>query len=598
MKTSDFQLKPVRPEFIPNRERDPEGYARWEMLTKYLPRWQSNSRYDLGIVRFGFELFPHTLDRKLGIAGWVKPALGQVLQYKPGMDKTDRAHAIRTYRDGSKSTWFAKILQLYLMLVGQHGIYWDNQILPLADYIRMRGKSQEKAEEKLTNITMEVGNNERILELFGDLQPSVKEVKTKKLKNQAKLLILRNNHVLQAQGLNMPSRGANIFDKRPKVDINDDVENKENTKSQQQRDYNSQEIMGEQFGGLADNGLTIYIGNMVHNDCLISHLLRPNSGWKTQDHTITKIDDNGREYADWPERFPLEKVKKLREFYAKQTKGNGLYIFNMEYYNRILSDSDYKYSRFTGKLYQKNGRNWIKVLNEDPLTKLNEPYKHYNCHVVVSGDPAIAGQSGSSLGVVSVNAFCSDGKRRLLNLGVRMYDINDRFVEPALAAHPFAMTAEELGNVYRRGMVQEMARFIFMYNADAWALETAGQQLAWYNDLVALLKEVGKGHLPGMRVNPTEEGEKKRKLQFGLMNFFSAGLYEISNDLDFFEYLKNEVDTFPASSLDVLDSIYNTEQIGMCPTPMAYDPFSVEKPDQFVSPDADLPDDVDPYMIF
>jgi len=595
---TNFELKPVRPGLIPNRDIDPEGYARWEKLARYLPRWQSNSRHDLGVIRFGFELFPHTLNRDYGVAGWVKPALGQVLQFKPGMDKTDRAHAIRTYRDGSKSTWFAKILQLYLMLIGQHGIYWNDQLLPLADYIRMRGKTQEKAEEKLTNITMEIGNNERILELFGDLQPSVKEVKTKKLKNQAKLLILRNGHILQAQGLNMPSRGANIFDKRPKVDINDDVENKENTKSQQQRDYNSQEIMGEQFGGLADDGLTIYIGNMVHNDCLISHLLRPNSGWKTQDHTLTKIDDNGKEYADWPERFPLEKVRKLKNFYAKQTKGNGLYIFNMEYYNRILSDSDYKLSRFTGKLFQKNGRNWVKVVNTDPFTKSNTPFLFYNCHVVISGDPAIAGEAGSSLGVVSANAFCSDGKRRLVGLGVRMYDINDRFVDERLAATPFSITPDEMGNVYRRGMVQEMARFIFRYNADAWSLETAGQQLAWYNDLVALLGRVGKSHLPGMRVDPTGEGEKKKKLQFGLMNFFSAGMYEIADDIEYYSYLKNEVDTFPASTLDVLDSIYNTEQIGMCPTPMNHDPFAVKEQNGFVAPDSYMPDDVEPYMLF
>ena len=98
-------------------------------LLPHLPRWMNNtSPQDLGIIRFGFELFPHTLKREFGIADWVPQTLYKILEYHTGMMKIDRAWAICTSREYSKTTWLGKILPLYLMLVGQYGIYYNTTI--------------------------------------------------------------------------------------------------------------------------------------------------------------------------------------------------------------------------------------------------------------------------------------------------------------------------------------------------------------------------------------------------------------------------------------------------------------------------------------
>jgi len=160
-KSGNFLLLPVRKD-IPN-----------QLLLQYLPRWMDNtSPNDLGIVRFGFEMFPSTVKAEYGVADWVRPTLYNILAFKPGMKKIDRAWAVCTSREYSKTTWIAKILPLYLMLVGQYGIYHNSRyLLPESDYIRLRAKTQDKAEEKLTNVTMEF-SNPRVVEFFTDLRPT------------------------------------------------------------------------------------------------------------------------------------------------------------------------------------------------------------------------------------------------------------------------------------------------------------------------------------------------------------------------------------------------------------------------------------------
>lgn len=545
----EFQLKPLR-------LQPPEA------LIPFLPRWQSNnSPEDLGIVRFAFECFPNTFKREYGVAGWVRPALYETLRYNPKMKKIDRSHAICTYRDGSKSTWFGKILPLYAILVGQYGIYCKDYLLPEMDYIRLRAKTQEKAEEKMGNISKEL-LNQNIIQLFGDLQPSFKEVKDKKLKNQTKLMILRNGYILQAQGLNMPSRGANIWDRRPKLDIDDDVENKENTKTPEQRLYNAKEVLGEQFGGLADDGMTIYIGNFVHQECLMAKLLK-NEGWKRQFYQITRFDPvTGEEIADWPQRFPVNEVRRLGKWYENQPELGGWQIFRMEYYNEIVTDKQYKINLVPIKYEYKNGHNWI-ILHDS----FGRP-KYYACYIVVSIDPAISAKSKTSDGCVTVTAFCSDKKRRVVDCVSGKLDILDRYYEEQKRPRVLATTPEEMANVSRRGGASEACRKVLQYHADAFVVENAGQQLAWFNDITEILGRLGIA-IPGLPYHPKDE--KVYKLETGLLNLFAADLYEINSEMAMATAIKTQITTFPENKMDILDALFNAEQMGRFPQDISLD---------------------------
>lgn len=579
----ELQLKPTRRK-VPKE------------LLRFLSRWQNNtSPDDLGIVRFAFELFPHKLNTKYGTALWVRPALATVLEYHPSMRKIDRAHAVCTYRDGSKTTWFAEMLPLYMSLVGYYGVYWNDQLIPETDYIRLRAKTQEEAEKKITNSTSEFSQNEALTQIFGDLEPSLKDVKDKKLKNQAKLLILKNGYIWQAQGLNQPSRGALVRGKRPKMDINDDVENKENTKSPTQRKYNATEILGEQFGGLSHYGMSIYIGNFVHDDCLMKHLLK-NPGWKPQYYQITYFNNKGEEQSSWPQRFTLEYIRRLETWYEGHPELGGRKICRMEYWNEVISEKNFIMSKIKGKYVREREANWVELINAEGKKKLIRAY------IVVSGDPAISKEKSSSDPGITVTAFCSDGNRYILSASKQKLDNRDRYYTPADKSKVkiLAITPEEIGLLKAKGMVEEMARQILRFHADGMVIENAGQQLAWYNDLTEILEHLGLMRMDKIWYHPKDE--KIYKLESGLMNFISADKYFVLESAPFGQLIIDQVTSFPDSKLDLLDALYNAEQLGQYHLPgtsritsMGYvEEDKDDEYDAYYSP----PEIDEPYILF
>ena len=129
-------------------------------ILPYLSRWKSNnSKNNLGVARFIFDLMylnqqrgylPLLKDFKMeyGIAPWAADSLSQLYFYRPDMGKEDRCFGIETYREGSKTFWYAFESPVYDILVGQYGIYCDNYILPEMDYQVFRAKNGKEAKKK------------------------------------------------------------------------------------------------------------------------------------------------------------------------------------------------------------------------------------------------------------------------------------------------------------------------------------------------------------------------------------------------------------------------------------------------------------------
>jgi hypothetical protein len=562
-----------------------------QRLAQLLPRWQNNtSPEDLGIIRFAFDLFPHKVNPAYGLADWVRPTLYKILRYRPGMTKIDRAWAVCTSREFSKTTW-AEILVLYGVLVGQYGIYSDSKfLLPEMDFIRMRAKTSDEAEKRLNNVSVEFSSN-AVIGLFGDLRPTLKDVKDRKFKNTGKLLILLNNYILLGQGLNQPARGANIFSKRPKFDIDDDVENKENTKTPGMRTYNAQEILGEQFGGLDPNGLTLYIGNYVHQNCIMSSLQKENSGWHRLFYQATYYDKDGVERSGWAKRFSVDYFRRLGEWYRNQPDLGGWKTFMMEYYNQIVSDKDYQIKYWDGSYFRQDGRNFIAI--RDQLNP--KEYKRLRAFIVVSLDPAISEEKTACDSAVTVTAFGADNNRYVLDCSMGKFDDRDRYYNEAeIRNFILARTPEQLAKVKRIGGVEETARMILKYHADAFVIENAGQQLAWYNDLVALFAKMSIPIPDGLPYHPTDE--KKYKLRTGLLNWFSAGMYYLLKTMRFMKVVESQIATFPDSKLDTLDALHNAEKMGRIPTQSDFDSLGNALPD----PDLEeyvVPDDVEAWVV-
>lgn len=564
-------------------------------LRQLLPRWMDNtSPSDLGIVRFGFELFPNTLDRRFGTSDWVRPTLYKVLRYYPGITKIERAWAICIPREFSKSTWMGKILPLYFTLVGQYGIYFTDEMgrrymLPETDYIRTRGKNKDKAEEKFMNIAMEL-SSDTIIRLFGNLQPTIKEVKDKRLKSTGKQLILNNGYILQAQGMAQASRGANIRDKRPKLDINDDVEDTKNTLTDRLRTKNATELLGDQFGGLADDGLTIFIGNFVHQEGLMPNLMRKDSGWNTVYYQATYIDETGVEKSIWEKRWTADYIRRLGEWYKNMPKLGGWRTFRKEYYNEIVSDKEIKITDYEGSYYTKNNMNFIKMADG----------QNVRVHTIVSIDPAISTAERSSDGALTVNCFGEDEHVYVHDVSLAKFDIIDRYRDELKAPRVLARTFEEKANISRVGLCSETIRKVLQYNAQGIVIENAGQQLAWINDIKAIIKKLKEvegidlTHIPILPYHPVDK--KDYKLEFGLMNYIAADQYRFNKQTKHYSQVVSQVLTFPDGGKDLLDTLFNARQ--MKKTPGQYEQNTFGDVKEKNKEDFNFPKDVEPWVLF
>ena len=560
-------------------------------IVPYLHRWQSNnSPTNLGIKNFIFDLYEinrhygyPTLIRdfnpKYDIAPWAADALSKWFYYKPDFTREDRCHVIATHRAGSKTTWFSFILPIYLNLIGQYGIYYNEYLLPEIDYVILRAKNAREGQKRIFNIAS-FFNRPIIKMLFGDLKPTFKEQREKEGKDTGGLMIFSNGHILESSGIEQPSRGLNLLNVRPKLFVFDDVQNKENTKTPERRKQIDAEVMEESFGAVhEDDGSMIYIGNKVHAADTLGRLLNnKNPMWKKHFYTLTVIKKaDGTmlpgignldiETPLWEKRWSMLKVKKLFAFYESQPELGGLRALLKEYYNIIKSDANYQIKYYDATYVREHNINWLVFIDE----KGQKVYK--NIYIVVALDPAISESKKACDAAIAVLAITSDKRRYILKLKYGKWDIRDRFVDEDIKpARGFAITVDEMANVKRIGSSHEVARMAIAYHADAINIEArVGQQLTFYNEADVALKAVGWSGILKPESAPPEG--KEEKLRQTPLVYFEAGLYHLRKE-EMIE-LEADITAFPDCKKDRLDSLYLAEQLVQYPTPIEYNPLGI-----------------------
>ena len=575
MNLTSTKIKPVRQQYpiVSNA------------LLNWLPRWQSNDDINnLGIVNFLFDLvhinermgyppFIKDFNVKYGVAQWAREALTDFFIWEPNMPKERRCFVYNTYRDGSKTTWFSYILPLYVTLVGQYGIYYNDVLIPEIDYIVLKGKNARESKKKLLFLSSML-NKPIIKELFGSIKPNYKAVKDKEGKDEAGLLIMSNGYIWEAAGMGQPIRGFNLYGLRPKLIDYDDAENKDNTKSEERRKDNANEVMKEAFGALHDYGSLLYIGNKIHKDDTIGKLLdEKNVNWRKKVFTITvKVDSDGKRYPgignldievpEWSARWTIDQIKERKQWFETQPDLGGLAGFLAEYYNIIKSDIDVTVRYHNATYFRQFGINWL---------KFNTPQgeKFVNVNIVVGCDPAISGKKMSSDAVITAIAIAPDKRRYVLEVSAGKYDQHDRFYDESMRPKIIALTDKDMMNVKRKGSCEEVVRLYLRYNAYGFVLETAGQQMGFYNDTMELFKRldiipISMPYVPHL--------DKITKLRNNPLNYFEQDYYYIRDNMT---ELKSEIDTFPHSKLDILDSIHLAEQLLFAPNPIEYSPIDL-----------------------
>ncbi len=537
------------------------------ILRQMLPYWQNNSSTYSGFLRWAWDFFSIDLNtqnkqqkstklliREYHVPGWWQAAINMILRYHPGMRKVNRANAIATYRDGAK-TILVQLLILYFMYVGKYGIYWEDNLLPRVKFIRYRGKSFNDASKKVDTIKM-LMEDEDIVKVFGARKPSYSDRLKGVSKDNIHILITNEKEILLPFGIEQSARGHNILGRRPDMDVVDDVENTSNTKTVSTREYIWDEIMAEQFGGLKDDGLFIFIFNYVHPQAAGTTIIESAkkgvvNNWNVivRKLSYNRYTESGDRIIvpDWEERYDANYVKGLEEFY--KIKQRDYALFRREYYNEFVADEDYFMKEYEGRYIRQEGINWLEIFNPDG-SKTLVPHKFY-----VSVDPAISEDKKSSDAVISVTAVAPDGKRRIHDLRVGKYDNRDRYQDGAVRPPIIAVTDEEMAGLRRKGLVEETVRVILKYNADLWIIERAGQQLAWYNDILDILRRLGVGNA-GTTYHPTDE--KVYKIRSGLLSKVAAGMYEINKYLLYKNRIISALKSFP-NELDIFDALHNVE---------------------------------------
>lgn len=568
-------------------------------LIPYLSRWYSNnSPTDLGVARFVFDLYE--LNRRAGytplykdfvsaygVAPWAAEALSEYYTWEEGMSKEDRCFVYATYREGTKTSWFTFWSRAYEALIGQYGIYHKDFLTPETDYQVLVGKNLKEAAKRLMSISSLL-NKPLVHHLFGDLKPSFQEVKKKDAKDSAELLILSNGYTFQANGVNQPIRGSNVLQARPKVIIFDDVQNKENTKTEESRKDCDKEVMEESFGAVVDLGTIVYIGNKIHQDDTLGKLLDPeNTQWKKKFFTLTVKEINGVRYPgvgdmetevpEWGQRWTMEKLKKRREWFIRQPKMGGLRGFLKEYYNIIRTEADYQLKYHTARYHREFGLNWLVFRDAAG----NEEY--INCKIIIGDDPAISEKEGSSDSAIAAVAFLPDHRRYVLDISSGKYDIHDRYFDGHYVPDNgvVALQLHEMNKIKRKGNVGEIIRMFMKYNADGIVVETAATNSTFFNELVSALDKLHL-HPPKMPYPARGAGDKTTRNKECPLAYFEAGLYHLPGEWDEVNKkwickipkLEAEIQSFP-SRQDHIDSLHIAEQMASFPARVIYNRIGI-----------------------
>lgn len=270
------------------------------------------------------------------------------------------------------------------------------------NFIIITSDTADQADDFLTNIRLELEDNELLIDDFGELVG---------VTWSSSKLVLKNGVRLQAFGAGKKIRGRRYRQYRPDLIICDDLENDENIASVDQRKKMFDWYMKALSKAGDERTDKIVIGTLMHYDSLLSKLLN-NPIYKTKKYqsvinwsTSPKWDDweliitdleNKNRVKDARGFFNTNKEEMLRgtkvlwpereDYYnlMVQRVADGPAAFSSEKQNEPLSDDERRFNP-----------EWIRYYDDDELTGKN-------LFVVGACDPSMGKKGGDYSAIVSL----------------------------------------------------------------------------------------------------------------------------------------------------------------------------------------------------
>jgi hypothetical protein len=206
----------------------------------------------------------------------------------------DEKVLVEAFRGGAKSTLSEEALLL-------EGLFGNCR------YIIILGETYTKACQRLEAMKHEALHNDKLRSLFGKIRlPGA-------VWNEYQMELM-NGVMIEAHGWEEEIRGFKWRDARPDRVYLDDVETKERVKDEAAVKKSMRKLYMEIMPAMdPDHGKIRVTGTPLAEDCMIVRL-RDNPDWTAIRIPVCDGDiDDPMTRSAWPERFPMEKVRKMRD---------------------------------------------------------------------------------------------------------------------------------------------------------------------------------------------------------------------------------------------------------------------------------------------
>lgn len=196
-------------------------------------------------------------------------------------------------------------------------------------YVLVVGQTRPRADKNLLDIKYQLERNRL---LVNDLGP-IKEEPTPW--GMSGLTLNTINARIESISVDQPLRGVLFRGNRPDLIILDDVEDTQSTKTRDNRQKLYEWFTGELLPARGDNAQVVLVGNIVHNDSLVSRLIQQiDKGERAGVYRkYPLIGEDGEPL--WKARYPTkESIEQLRKEMGDEV------AFEREYMLNIISTAE------------------------------------------------------------------------------------------------------------------------------------------------------------------------------------------------------------------------------------------------------------------
>lgn len=315
--------------------------------------------------------------------------------------------AIAAPRSHAKSTVVTHVFVLYCAL------------FRVNDHILVVSDTETQAIQFLSDIKMELTENEKLIKAFG-IQKFIKDTEKEiifELTGGYRVRII-------ARGAETSLRGAKWRHKRPNLIVCDDLENDESVMNEERRTKRKAWFLNALMQVTSDNGRVRIVGTILHFDSLLEGLMpvtagpgmeftvtdglkqystKPDSQWKSVKYRAHTDFDDFSEIL-WPEKFSIERLKSIRQDAINAGMPEG---YSQEYLNYPITSE----SAFFRK------EDILPMRDEDYLRRDQKQLRYY-----AAIDPAISLKERRSYTAIVVAGEDPSGMLHIIDVIRDRYD--------------------------------------------------------------------------------------------------------------------------------------------------------------------------------